>query len=73
MILAGADVEARGESGIQPLHLAASRGAAALCELLIARGADPQAMMDDGTTPSMLATQRGFPELGEKLAAPPEE
>ncbi len=69
LILAGADVEARGESGVQPLHLAASRGNEVLCELLIARGADPQAIMDDGTTPSGMATQRGFPELGEKLAA----
>jgi ankyrin repeat protein len=69
LILAGADVEARGESGIQPLHLAASRGHTALCDLIISRGADPQATMDDGTTPAMLAAQRGFPELGEKLAA----
>ena len=65
LILAGADVEARGENGIQPLHLAAARGNQSLCDLIIARGADPQATMDDGTTPSMLATQRGFPELGE--------
>ena len=69
LILAGADVEARGEGGFQPLHIAASRGKEALCELIIARGADPQAPTDDGTTPAMLATQRGFPELGEKLAA----
>jgi len=69
LILAGADVEARGEGGIQPLHLAASRGNQSLCDLIISRGADPQAMMDDGTTPAMLAAQRGFPELGEKLKA----
>lgn len=69
LILAGADVEARGESGIQPLHLAASRGNDALCDLLISRGADPQAAMEDGTTPAKLATQRGFPELAEKLQA----
>jgi ankyrin repeat protein len=68
LILAGADVEARGAHGITPLHLAASRGDSALCELLIARGADPQAAMDDGSTPGALATARGFAELGDHLA-----
>lgn len=69
LILAGADVESRGAHNITPLHLAASRGDAALCDLLIARGANPHATMEDGTTPGQLATARGFPELGEKLAA----
>lgn len=68
LVFAGADVSARGETGIQPLHLAASRGDTVLCELLLARGADPQAFMDDGTTPSELATKRGHVELGEMLA-----
>lgn len=68
LVFAGADVAARGETGIQPLHLAASRGDTALCELLLARGADPQAYMDDGTTPGELATKRGHAELGEMLA-----
>jgi len=68
LVIAGADVEARGAHGITPLHLAASRGDQALCELLVARGADPQARMDDGNTPSTLATARGFVELGERLA-----
>jgi ankyrin repeat protein len=69
LIFAGADVEARGENGIQPLHLAAARGDQALCDLLIARGADPQATMDDGTTPAKLAAARGFATLGEALGA----
>ena len=68
LILAGADVEARGAQNITPLHLAASRGDIALCDLLVARGADPQAVMEDGTTPSMLAATRGFTGLGEHLA-----
>lgn len=68
LILAGADVEARGAHNITPLHLAASRGDAALCDLLITRGADPQAVMEDGTTPAALATARGFAELGDHLA-----
>ncbi len=68
LVFAGADVSARGETGIQPLHLAASRGDTVLCELLLSRGADPQAYMDDGTTPSELATKRGHVEVGEMLA-----
>ncbi|MBL0173260.1 MAG: ankyrin repeat domain-containing protein [Gemmatimonadaceae bacterium] len=69
LIFAGADVEARGENGIQPLHLAASRGDQALCELLVSRGADPQASMDDGTTPAKLAKARGFTALAEMLTS----
>lgn len=68
LILAGADVEARGAQNITPLHLAASRGDGALCDLLVARGADPQAVMTDGTTPSALAAARGFTALGDHLA-----
>ena len=64
---AGADPNARGETGITPLHLAASRGDAALCSLLMARGADRGAMMDDGTTPADMAEKRGHAELAELL------
>lgn len=69
LIFAGADVDARGESGVRPLHLAASRGDQALCDLLLARDAEPQPVMDDGTTPADLAEKRGFPELAAKLRA----
>lgn len=69
LVFAGADVEARGENAIQPLHLAASRGDQTLCELLISRGADPHAAMEDGTTPAKLAKARGFAALAELLAA----
>ncbi len=67
LIFAGADVEARGETGIQPLHLAASRGDLALCDLLLARGADPNAKMDDGTMPAEMARKRGHEELAKHL------
>ncbi len=69
LIFAGADVTAKASHGVTPLHLAASRGETALCDLLIARGADPHARMDDGTTPAQMATVRGHTELGERLAA----
>lgn len=64
---AGADPNARGETGITPLHLAASRGDAALCSLLMARGADTGATMDDGTTPADMAEKRGHPALAAEL------
>lgn len=67
LVDAGANVTARGETGITPLHLAASRGDAAICELLIAQGADIDARMDDGTTPAQLASTRGFVELSRQL------
>jgi len=69
LVLAGADVAATGDAGITPLHVAASRGDGALCDLLIARGAQPHATMTDGTTPAQLATARGHTELAEKLIA----
>jgi ankyrin repeat protein len=68
LIFAGADIHARGAHHITPLHLAASRGDQALCDLLIHRGAKRHAKMEDGTTPAMLATARGHTELGERLA-----
>jgi ankyrin repeat protein len=73
LIFAGADINARGGHNITPLHLAASRGDATLCDLLIHRGAEIHAKMEDGTTPAMLAMARGHMELGEKLAAMPEQ
>ncbi len=69
LVAAGADVNARGEGGITPLHLAASRGDSVLCELLLARGAHVTAHMDDGVTAAQLAGTRGFVELAEQLAS----
>jgi hypothetical protein len=68
LVFAGADVTARDAHGNTPLHLAASRGYEALCDLLIARGADAHALSADKSTPAMLAIARGFPELGAKLS-----
>ena len=70
LVNAGANVNARGETGITPLHLAASRGDAAICELLIAHGADVTARMDDGVTAAQLASTRGFVELSSRLTLP---
>lgn len=67
LVAAGADVRARGEHSITPLHLAAARGDRSMCELLIAHGAEIGAAMDDGTQPLTLAIARGHPELGAML------
>ena len=69
LVMAGASVTARDAHGATPLHLAASRGAEPLCDLLLARGADPGARTTEGATPAQMATDRGFPALGERLAA----
>ena len=69
LVMAGASVTARDAHGATPLHLAASRGAEPLCDLLLARGADPGARTAEGATPAQVATDRGFPALGERLAA----
>jgi len=69
LVFAGADVAARDAHGNTPIHLAASRGNDALCDLFVARGANAHALSDDRSTPAMLAFARGFTELGTKLAA----
>lgn len=68
LIFAGADVDARGAGNITPLHLAASRGDDALCDLLISRGADPESKADDGSTPAALAERNGHFVLAQRLA-----
>jgi ankyrin repeat protein len=70
LVMAGASVTARDAHGATPLHLAASRGAEPLCDLLLARGADPGARTAEGATPGQMATDRGFPALGERLEPP---
>jgi ankyrin repeat protein len=70
LVMAGASVTARDAHGATPLHLAASRGADPLCDLLLARGADVHARMADGTTAAQMAANRGFPALAERLSAP---
>ena len=65
---AGADANARGETGITPLHLAASRGNRELCEMLLSRGARLGAAMNDGTTPAKIADARGHTEVSTWLA-----
>src|SRR6266478_5389704 len=67
LLEAGADPNARQESGFVPLHVAASNGNAALVELLLKHGARADAKTDDGKTAGEMAAERGHKELAGKL------
>lgn len=59
LLARGADIKARGATGVTPLHLAASRGAVGLIRVLLAQGADLASRTDDGSTAVDLARGRG--------------
>jgi ankyrin repeat protein len=59
LIALGADVHHVGGSGVNALHLAASRGFEPLCRLLLARGIDRRARTGDGKTAADIARERG--------------
>jgi cytohesin len=67
LLEAGADPNARQESGFVPLHDAAANGNAALVELLLKHGARADAKTDDGKTAGEMAAERGHKELAERL------
>src|SRR5216684_202725 len=67
LLEAGADPNARQESGFVPLHDAAANGHAALVELLLKQGARADAKTDDGKTAGEMAAERGHKELAEML------
>ena len=56
-------------NGIQPLHMAARRGEADVCNLLISAGADVNAASTDGLTPVHEAAQHAQAEIIELLVA----
>ncbi|QHS09378.1 ankyrin repeat domain-containing protein [Sinimarinibacterium sp. NLF-5-8] len=58
LIALGADVHYTGGSGVNALHLAASRGFESLCRLLLSRGVDRNATIEDGKTAIELARDR---------------
>ncbi|MES0874525.1 ankyrin repeat domain-containing protein [Sinimarinibacterium thermocellulolyticum] len=59
LIALGADVHHVGGSGVNALHLAASRGFEPLSRLLLARGIDRTARTEDGKTAADIARERG--------------
>ncbi len=54
---------------VTPLHVAADRGDAAVCRVLLAHGADPTAHEQAGGTPAVRASNAGHPELSAELHA----
>lgn len=69
LLAGGASAVLAAGGGATPLHLAASRGNRALCELLLAHGADPRATMDDGKRPDAIAADRGHAAVAAWLAS----
>ena len=66
-LAAGADVNAKTESGWTPLHVATSRGDKEIAELLIAEGAEVNAKNDLSFTPLDTAIIGNHPETAALL------
>ena len=65
----GADVNAKDEDGLTPLHRAALAGHKEIVELLITNGAEVNAKDGDGFTPLVFAVDIGHKEIVEILIA----
>jgi ankyrin repeat protein len=69
LVAKGANVNARENNGITPLHIAAERGNREIVELLISRGADINARRKNGKTPLHQASENGYTQIAELLIA----
>jgi ankyrin repeat protein len=67
VIANGADVNAKDEYGLTPLHNAAYKGHKEVVELVIAKGADVNAKGVEGWTPLDIAIELKQPETADLL------
>ena len=68
LLATGADPAAVDAQSYAPIHLAASRGDRAVCELLLACGAVHHVVTVDGKSPGDIALERGHVDLAEWLS-----
>jgi ankyrin repeat protein len=64
----GAMIDAQGQFGQTPLHVAVINGQTEIVRLLLERGADAHVRDENGKTPSELGSQYGYHEIVELLS-----
>ena len=69
MLVAGAEVNAKGNYGSTPLIWTARKGLADICTLLLAAGAEVNAKNNSGSTPLMWAALNGHADICALLLA----
>ncbi|NLI74922.1 MAG: hypothetical protein GX442_00610 [Candidatus Riflebacteria bacterium] len=69
LIAKGADVNAKDDDGVTPLHAAAATGEQEAVEYLLVKGADPNAKDKEGKTPLDWANEAEEPEIAKVLKA----
>jgi len=67
LIAAGADVNAKADNDVRPLHTAAARGNLEAVALLLDHGADINAASKDGKTAFTYAEERNHPDMVQFL------
>ena len=67
LLAAGADPNAKSQSGSTPLHTVGFTGDRESLDLLVKHGADPAIKNNDGKTAAEIARERGHGGIAERL------